>query len=550
MKIKRLTIAALLLLCCVLLCACGSKKPETVNVPAATPAVTPTPAPTPAMSEAEQRNLIERCRNIWYKQEPTYDDWFYTFTDFDHNGRLEVITASLQGTGLFTYVNCWEVDPGFTGLVVCPDNTREGEAWPDVIVDTLTFFHDPASGRYTYICEDYMRDGMAHAYTGTDCFSLYNGSFELRVLASKDEVYDEQGNPTVRYYDANGNEIAMNAYLNAAIGAFPGQEQGTITLNWTRVEAQPGVSAPSAFESPAPVYQSAQPQAAAPVTITKDPTGETIAVGGNCWFIAHASNADTLVWQLIAPNGDVYSLGELMSMYRSLELEALEGDTLAVRGAPAELDGWSVQARFDGPGGTALTTPAVLHVQDYTTAYGGVIAGYFRAYAGGATDPGYAYENGISEYIGYSSHVGYALEDLDGDGTPELVIAGMGENNNSGGVVYDLYTLVSGQPVQLACSSARNRYMLRMDGTVLNEGSGGAGHSAFIVKRLQGGELVPVESVFTYFDGQPTDGYYHSSVGSDYQPGLYDEAIGEQEFNYYIGLWEDGVYVPQLNLIV
>ena len=251
MKIKRLTIAALLLLCCVLLCACGAKQSETVNVPAPTPAVTPTPAPTPAMPEAEQRNLIERCRNIWYKQEPTYDDWFYAFTDFDHNGRLEVITASLQGTGLFTYVDCWEIDPGFTGLVVCPDNTREGEAWPDIITDTLTFCHDPATGRYTYLCEDYMRDGMAHSYTGQDCFSLYNGSFELRLLASKDESFDAQGSPTVRYYDANGSEIEMNAYLNAAINAFPGQEQGTITLNWTRVEAKPDVNAPSIFDTPA-----------------------------------------------------------------------------------------------------------------------------------------------------------------------------------------------------------------------------------------------------------------------------------------------------------
>ena len=545
MKIKRLTITALLLLCCVLLCACGSKKPETVNVPAATPA----PAPTPAMSEAQQRDLIERCRNIWYRQEPTYDDWFYTVTDFDHNGRLEVITASLQGTGLFTYVNCWEVDPGFTGLVVCPDNTREGEAWPDIIVDTLTFFRDPATGRYTYICEDYMRDGMAHSYTGQDCFCLHVGSFELRVLASKDEVYDAQGSPTVRYYDANGSEIEMNAYLNAAINAFPGQEQGTITLNWTRVEAKPDVNAPSIFDTPAPAYQGA-PQAAGPVTITKNPTGETIAVGGNCWFIAHADNADTLVWQLIAPNGDVYSLGELMSMYRTLELEALEGDTLAVRGAPVELDGWSVQARFDGPGGTALTTPAVLHVQDYTTAYGSVISGYFRAYANGTTDPSYAFGNGISEYIGYSEHVGYALQDLNGDGTPELIIAGTGENNNANGVICEIDTLVNGQPVQVACSSARDRYYLRLDGTVLNEGSGGAGHSATIVYRLEGSGLVPVESVFTYFDGKPTDGYYYSNTGSTYEPGLYDEAIGEQEFNYYVSLFEDNVYVPQLTLIV
>ena len=544
MKKTRLTLAPLLLLCCALLCACGGKKSETVSVPTPAPVVKAAPAPTPAMSDAEQRNLIERCRNIWYKQEPTYDDWFYTITDLDHNGRLEVITASQQGTGLFTYVDCWEIDPGFTGLVVCPDNTREGEAWPDIIVDQLTWYHDPATGRYTYLCEDFMRDGMARSYTGQDCFSLYNGSFVLRLLASKEESFDAQGNPSVRYHDADGREITMNDYTNAAFAAFEGQEQGTISLNWTWVDAEPDVNAPSIFDTPAPTAQNALP-----VTVTKNPTGETIAVGGNCWFIAHADNADTLVWQLIAPNGDVYSLGELMSMYRTLELEALEGDTLAVRGAPVELDGWSVQARFDGPGGTALTTPAVLHVQDYTSAYGGVLANYYRAYTGGGTDAGYAYQNGISEFIGYSSHVGYAIEDLDGDGTAELVIEGMGTEDFSNGVLYDLYTLVNGKPVQIACSSARNRYYLRGDGRILNEGSSGAGHSVYLINSIQDGALVPSESVFTYFDGQPTDGYYYSSTGSTYQPGVYDEAIGEQEFNYYVGLFEDAVYIPQLTMI-
>ena len=544
MKKTRLTLAALLLLCCALLCACGGKKSETVSVPTPAPVVTAAPAPTPAMSEAEQRSLLERCRNIWYKQEPTWDDWFYAFTDLDHNGRLEVITASLQGSGLYTYVDCWEIDPGFTGLVVCPDNTQEGQAWPDIIEDTLTFYHDPASGRYTYICEDLMRDGAAHYYTGTDSFCLYNGSFELRTLASKDEVYDAQGNSTVRCYDASGREIAMNDYLNAAITAFPGQEQGTIALNWTRVEAKPDVSAQPIYSSPAPTYQSTQP-----VVITKDPTGETVAVGGNCWFIAHADNADTLVWQLIAPNGDVYSLGELMATYAQLELQALEGDTLAVRGIPAALDGWSVRALFEGTGGYVLSAPALIRVQDYMTAYGSVISSYFRAYANGATDAGYAYENGISEFIGYSSHVGYAIEDLDGDGMPELLIAGMGTDDFSNGVLYDLYTLKNGQPTQIVCSSARDRYYLRADGSILNEGSGGAGHSAYIVSSVRGSELVPSASVFTYFDGQPTDGYYYSSSGSSYQPGIYDEAIGEQEFNYYVGLFEDSVYVPQLTMI-
>ena len=189
-----------------------------------------------------------------------------------------------------------------------------------------------------------------------------------------------------------------------------------------------------------------------------------MAVGGNCWFIAHADNADTLVWQLIAPNGDVYSLGELMATYAQLELQALEGDTLAVRGIPAALDGWSVRALFEGTGGYVLSAPALIRVQDYMTAYGSVISSYFRAYANGATDAGYAYENGISEFIGYSSHVGYAIEDLDGDGMPELLIAGMGTDDLSNGVLYDRLLLGAG-PLLSARGRQHPQRGLRRRGT-------------------------------------------------------------------------------------
>ena len=43
-----------------------------------------------------------------------YDDVFY----LDHNGRLEVLTASLQGTGLYTWVRCWEANAAFSAQSV------------------------------------------------------------------------------------------------------------------------------------------------------------------------------------------------------------------------------------------------------------------------------------------------------------------------------------------------------------------------------------------------------------------------------------------------
>jgi len=536
-----------LLILCMLLAAC-SKQPEPVNTPAPTPtadiyASAPTPEPTPAptpmptptpMSDSDQRALIERSRNVW-EPDLTYETWFSAITDLDANGRLEILLASLQGTGLYTWVDVWEVNENYTGLTLCQDNTGEGEAWPDIIKDTLTYYRDPATGRQTYVCEDYMRDGAAHYWTGLDSFCLENGQIDVKTLAAKDEVYDEQGTSTIRYFDANGTETTENAWSGAEQTAFTGQERRTLTLSWTQLEKQ--------------AQATPQPQVSGPVTITKNPIGESLAVGGRTWFIAHADNATSLTWLLTSPEGKSHTIDEAMEANPGLQLLELPEDTLGISNVPASLDGWSVQARFDGPGGSAVTTPATIHVDNFVSAYGTVISNYYRAYSSGNNTGEYAWNNNISEMIAYSQNAGYALLDLNSDGTAELIIAGIGTDSFSNGMIYDLYTLVNGQPVQLACSQARSRYYLRADGSVLNEGSNGAGNSIYVVNRVYGSSLVPVESVMTWFMGEENDGYYHQTDGYNYEPRDYDEYLNQAQFNYFVGAWKDSVYMPQLTLI-
>ena len=551
---KRLTAVPALLLCCALLCGCGSKpQAETVHVPAETPA--PTPAPTAApyvMPEAEQRSLIERSRSVWLPEDLAYETWFYTVTDLDRNGRLELITASLQGSGLYTWANVWEVNEGFTGLNECPDDIGEGQGWPDLIKDSLPYYYDAAAGRYSYVCEDITRDGGARYYTALESFALQNGRLSVRALASMEELYDAAGASTKHYFNAAGSPISAQEYETAASSAFAGQEQGTLSLSWTQLEA------PQATPQPQYPAQTQQPyqlpvtpvpqQAAGPVTVTKNPTGETVTPGGKTWFIAHADNATQLTWIFTGPQGQVCNLRETMAANPGLYLEELEQDTLAVSNIPQSLDGWSVQARFDGPGGSAVTAPALITVENTIMAYAEPLSKYYYALSNGINDPAYAYDNGISEYYSSVSHMGYALLDLDGNGTQELLIAGagIGPDDYAYGVLFDLYTLQNGAPVQIACSSARNRYYLRADYGVLNEGSGGAGHSIFVLNRVQGAQLVPVESVFTFYDNAPGDGMYHQSNGFSYEPRSYDEQLTEESFAFYVNNWEAGISVPQL----
>ena len=146
--------------------------------------------------------------------------------------------------------------------------------------------------------------------------------------------------------------------------------------------------------------------------------------------------------------------------------------------------------------------------------------------------------------------MGYALKDLDKDGVPELIVAGMemGESDFGVNALFDLYTLKEGEPLNLAASWPRNRYYLRTDNTILNEGSGGAGHSLFCVLRKSGDSLVTESTVFTYYDGGSRDGNYRQA-GYAYEPGPDSVRLTNAEFQVTVAKLESTIYLPPLTQI-
>lgn len=100
---------------------------------------------------------------------------------------------------------------------------------------------------------------------------------------------------------------------------------------------------------------------------------------------------------------------------------------------------------------------------------------------------------------------GYALQDLDGDGAPELLIG-------NGREIFDLYALQDGAPQKLLTGWERNAYVLCEDGTIYNTASGGAAYTVFADYAVREGALVPVKTVvfdtdaWTAYDGAEGEG--------------------------------------------
>ena len=183
----------------------------------------------------EQLELIADNTGLW-KQDVDYGSWGYTMTDLDQNGYLEIISASLQGTGMYTYLNVFTVDPDGNGLRKAEQDRPEQESAPDVMQEIVPVFFDPETEVYYYVFSDFIRNGYAENFENKRAVWLENETWKELSLANKHTVCTDTENCTDTYTDPDGNEISAEQFGSAEDTRFAGLSKGTLTLTWNMTD--------------------------------------------------------------------------------------------------------------------------------------------------------------------------------------------------------------------------------------------------------------------------------------------------------------------------
>ena len=131
----------------------------------------------------------------------------------------------------------------------------------------------------------------------------------------------------------------------------------SFTLNITVSEAE-SAPFPIATEKPA---------SNEPPVITKNPTGETVEVGGTAQFVARADNADSFVWRIVsADTTNTIPARDAAYYFTGLEVSGADTERLTLSNIPKSLNGWAIECKFTNAAGSSFTTGAIVRVSGAT----------------------------------------------------------------------------------------------------------------------------------------------------------------------------------------
>lgn len=104
--------------------------------------------------------------------------------------------------------------------------------------------------------------------------------------------------------------------------------------------------------------------------ITKNPTGETVEVGGTAQFVARADGATSFVWRIVsADTTNTVTAAEAPS-YFGVTVSGQDTERLTLSNIPKSMNGWAIECKFTNAAGSSYTTGAILTVTGGTGSSG------------------------------------------------------------------------------------------------------------------------------------------------------------------------------------
>ena len=339
-------------------------------------------------TDAQISLIFSRLSEV--QQDSSVNKWYYTVTDLDHDGCLELVAASHHPEDRSTNLKVWEVNESRDSLTECSLRLEEEESFPDILTDNVDTYHDVEKDTWSYMVYDNIVLSDTEVYTLKCAVSMVDDTLGYDAYAVE-HTEIKSGVRSVSHTDADGFPISPEQYNAAGANAFAAAERSNTSFEWfafedvslgrlsdsfavfqglkepTEVFPVPkpaalaeATPAPSAAPLPTPV-PSAKPTY---LMITKNPTNENRKKGDTALFVSCANAFDSLAWTFVAPNGGEYSVQSFRNVFPRASVTGEYSTTIGVSNVEADMNNWGAYCTFYFNGQTARTSTAYIYVKE------------------------------------------------------------------------------------------------------------------------------------------------------------------------------------------
>lgn len=154
----------------------------------------------------------------------------------------------------------------------------------------------------------------------------------------------------------------------------------------------PATPAPTPMPTPMPTPVPTPAPVATPmprVKAMKSPTSEYVVEGSSAQFVARAENSTGITWFIASPDVSYcFTAAEAPHHFPGLQVSGIHSDCLTLSNIPLSMNGWKIQARYDGNGGPVHTNMATVWC---VTLQQAIANGWVQPNYGSNVYPGYTY---------------------------------------------------------------------------------------------------------------------------------------------------------------
>ena len=351
------------------------------------------------------------------------------------------------------------------------------------------------------------------------------------------------GGKTARLYELHSGSAELRDYLFGCIGASEPAEEEMKTM--TEPTLSLTLTVPAAWEDIAELSACDKGTTYLGYGIMLFHLSEKNALAaypdggmGNVWWLVAMSWDNFKEWRGYdaLPVPEILGIAEYVLgaddeyvylLVLPSDVQFLENDPVSQRQYEAlQSDSQGVLTRFlkdNGihindmcPASSVFSPPArgdAVNATGYA-AYNALLAEISDLRRSGASDVQTDFSHDLLSVNDYYQSPGWLLRDLDGDGTPELLLGADWGDGHS--VIFNIYRLDGAKAVRVVDGWNRSRWYLCTDGSLANEGSSSAFESSYSYYRYTSGELQHLETLLYLDDGSGGSPWRYSVTTDQY----------------------------------